>query len=86
MIFRIVEDATGRIVMSVDCSEALARLYLEPGQSLMRGGAALMIDDTRLYVTPEGVIAQRPYVPAPTGRIAGEGDALTLVETMENPA
>lgn len=86
MIFRIVEDATGQIVMSVDCDETLARLYLKPGQSLMRGGDQLMIDDSRLYVTPEGAVAQRPYVGLrPNDQIAGEGDVLTLVETMESP-
>ena len=87
MIFRIVEDAIGIILMSLDCDEATAHLYLKPGQSLRSGGDQLMIDDSRLYVTPEGVVAQRPYVgPMPNDQIAGEGDVLTLVQAMEPSA
>jgi len=78
MIFRIVEDATGRIVMSVDCDEDTARLYLKPGQVLMTGASALMIDETKIEVV-DGVATRKPGV-NDERTLAGEGEVLTRVE------
>ncbi|MCG2665049.1 hypothetical protein [Brevundimonas sp.] len=79
MIFRIVDDATGAIVLSLDNPDpTTAAYYLKPGQSLFMGGDQLMIDDARLHVV-DGVIARRPDCPTEIEGLSGEGDELTLV-------
>jgi hypothetical protein len=79
MIFRIVDDATGAIVVSLDQPDpTTAAHYLKSGQSLFTGGDQLMIDDARLHVV-DGVIARRPDCPTEIEGLSGEGDELTLV-------
>ncbi|ASE39145.1 hypothetical protein [Brevundimonas vesicularis] len=79
MIFRIVDDATGAIVLSVDQPDpATAALYLKEGQSLFVGGEQLMIDDTRLHVV-DGVVARKDDPDPMSTPLSGEGDELTLV-------
>jgi|GEM_PF-1142539 len=79
MIFRIVDDATGAIVLSVDQPDpTTAALYLKPGQSLFVGGDQLMIDDTKLHVV-DGVVARKDDGASPGEPLSGEGDELTLV-------
>jgi len=81
MIFRIVEDATGAVLMSVDQPDAYtASLYLKPGQSLMLSDGPLMIADDCLEVVG-GVLQRRPDAPEQEGSFAGEGSALTLILT-----
>ncbi len=78
MIFRVVDDATGQIVMSIDQPDwQTASLYLRPGQSLREGGDQLMIDDARLMVI-DGRIVRRAAVEAPEP-LPGEGDELAPV-------
>ncbi|MCC4295862.1 hypothetical protein [Brevundimonas aurantiaca] len=79
MIFRIVEEATGRICMSIDCDPETARLYLQPGQVLMSGGANLMIDETKLVVV-DGVSTRKPGASDDPRPLAGEGEMLAAVE------
>ncbi|OJU51881.1 MAG: hypothetical protein BGO02_03790 [Brevundimonas sp. 67-6] len=78
MIFRVVDDATGQIVMSIDQPDwQTASLYLRPGQSLREGGDHLMIDDTRLMVV-DGRIVRLAAIDTP-GPLPGEGDELAPV-------
>lgn len=84
MIFRIVEDATGAVLMSVDQPDAyMASLYLKPGQSLMASDGPLIIADDCLEVGATGTLQRRADAPAQEGLFAGEGAVLTpvLMET-----
>ncbi|MFW2346891.1 MAG: hypothetical protein ACN4EU_16515 [Brevundimonas mediterranea] len=79
MIFRIVDDETGAIVLSVDQPDpTTAALYLKPGQSLFLGGDQLMVDETKLRVEA-GVIVRKYEGGADDAPLPGEGDELTLV-------
>ncbi|WP_313444495.1 hypothetical protein [Brevundimonas sp.] len=65
MIFRIVDIATGVIVMSLDvASSEAAQVYLKPGQTLMTGGDQLSLDDGRLFVA-DGRLERKPGPPLP---------------------
>ncbi len=78
MIFRVVDDATGQIVMSIDQPDwHTASLYLKPGQSLREGGDHLMVDDTRLRVV-DGRIVRLEAIETPDP-LPGEGDELAPV-------
>lgn len=79
MIFRIVEEATGRICMSIDCDPETACLYLQPGQVLMSGGANLMIDETKLMVV-DGVSTRKPGASDDPRLLSGEGEILVALE------
>jgi len=82
MIFRIVEDATGAVLMSVDQPDAhTASLYLKPGQSLMASDGPLMIADDCLEVGPDNTLQRRADAPEQEGSFAGEGAVLTPVLT-----
>ncbi len=78
MIFRVVDDASGQIVMSIDQPDwQTASLYLRPGLSLREGGDQLMIDDTRLMVV-EGRIVRLATIETPE-TLPGEGDELAPI-------
>ncbi|MFN3836831.1 MAG: hypothetical protein ACK4MI_03870 [Brevundimonas sp.] len=84
MIFRIVDNASGAIVVSLDQPDpTTAAHYLKPGESLFAGGDQLMIDDARLHVV-DAVIVRRPNCPPELDGLAGEGDELTLVLFTDN--
>lgn len=83
MIYRIVDDSTGQIVMSIDQPDwRTASLYLKPGQSLHEGGDNLMIDDSRLFVV-DGRIVRIATVETPDP-LLGEGDELSPIAYSNN--
>ncbi|GLK49483.1 hypothetical protein GCM10017620_24560 [Brevundimonas intermedia] len=81
MIFRIIEDATGAVAMSVDAPDAYrASLYLKPGQTLMASDGPLVIADC-LEVASDGTLQRSADAPDLDLPFAGEGLALTPVLT-----
>ena len=80
MIFRIVDDATGDVVLSLNAPNAdLAALYLRPGQSLATDNGPAMINNAALRVE-NGVMVRRD-AQGIEDPMAGEGQAVTFLTT-----
>lgn len=78
MIFRLIDDATGDILRSIDAPIHIAQRYVKPGQSLVAGGTNnLMVDDSRLKIE-DGQIVRKEGV-EDIGGWAGEGAEVTAV-------
>lgn len=78
MIFRLIDDATGEILRSIDAPIHIAQRYVKPGQSLVAGGTNnLMVDDRRLKIE-DGQIVRKQGV-EDIGGWAGEGAEVTAV-------
>ena len=78
MIFRVVDVASGVIVLSLDVASAeAAQVYLKPGQALMTGGDHLSLDDGRLFVA-DGRLERKPGPPLPfEPELRGLGESVT---------
>ncbi|MFC0633300.1 hypothetical protein [Brevundimonas balnearis] len=77
MIFRIVDDVTGDIILSVTAPRVeMAARYLKPGQSLITDTGPAMINTAALKVEG-GVIVRRGAPDADP--MAGEGLAVTFI-------
>lgn len=80
MIFRVVDDATGNIELSVTAPNAgVAALYLKPGQSLATDSGPAMINNAALRVE-NGVMVRRD-AQGIEDPMAGEGRAVTFLTT-----
>lgn len=81
MMFRVVDEASGVIVMSLDvATPEAAAVYLKPGQVLMTGGEHLALDDGRLFVV-EGRLERKPGPLLPfEPEIRGLGESVTQAD------
>lgn len=78
MIYRIVEESTGHIVKSIDCSPTVAFRYLQEGQILVVAGTTLQVDDTLLEIA-DGALIRKAGVPD-IGGFADEGSLAVPVQ------
>lgn len=72
MIFRIIDDATGAIVMSLDYPDpTIPTLYLKPGQTLF-SGEEFYVDDGRVRMV-DGRLERLHHGPV-LSELAGVGE------------
>jgi hypothetical protein len=80
MIFRVIDDATGNIVLSLTAPNAdVAAFYLKPGQSLATDNGPAMINNAALRVE-NGVMVRRD-AQGIEDPMAGEGQSVTFLTT-----